>query len=145
MNAQISGFGVELAREEHRGPAQDLIVLAKPLVLGLQLFDRDRLFAGDAGAGPIIDRGLREPAPNGLRRDAFLPGERGDYGGQGGVLLEVLPDEPHAPRAQLGIDLLRHAVHPSGLKQQRHQTRADSVRQRSVGSVAVEMGAEWTA
>ena len=44
-----------------------------------------------------------------------------------GLLLEVLPDEPHAPRAQLGIDLLRHAVHPLGLKQQRHQTRADSV------------------
>src|SRR5699024_11207581 len=51
---------------------------------------------------------------------------RGRRRGQSGVLLLVLAHEPHAPRAQLGIDLLRHAVHPLGLKQQRHQTRPDS-------------------
>ena len=79
-----------------------------------------------AAQGPVVDLGLREPAPHGLARDAFLASHCGDGGGQGGVLLEVLPDEPHAPRAQLGIDLLRHAVHRSGLKQQRHQTWAGS-------------------
>src|SRR5699024_11693598 len=44
----------------------------------------------------------------------------------------MLAHEPHAPRAQLGIDLLRHAVHPLGLKQQRHQTRAGSKRLRTL-------------
>src|SRR5699024_5314659 len=47
------------------------------------------------------------------------------------VLLGVLAHEPHAPRAQLGIDLLRHAVYPLGLKQQRHQTRDGSPHPRS--------------
>ncbi|WP_442878579.1 transposase [Brachybacterium sp. J153] len=46
----------------------------------------------------------------------------------------MLPDEPHAPRAQLGIDLLRHAAHPLGLKQQRHQTRASSRSPRRTGT-----------
>lgn len=102
------------------------VVLPQPLVLGLQPFDLDRLLAGDAGTGPIIDLGLGQPAPNGLPRNALPPGDRGNCGSEGGVLLGVLPNEPHAPRAQLGIDLLGHAVHPSGLKQQRHQARADS-------------------
>ena len=39
----------------------------------------------------------------------------------------VLVDEAHAPRAQLGIDLLRHAVDPLRLTQERHQTWADSL------------------
>ena len=32
-------------------------------------------------AGSVIDLGLREPAPRGLPRGAFLPGERGSEGG----------------------------------------------------------------
>src|SRR5699024_7614973 len=70
--------------------------------------------------------GLGQPAPHGLARDALLTGDRGHRRSHGGVLLGVLAHEPHAPRAQLGIDLLRHAVYPLGLKQQRHQTRDSS-------------------
>lgn len=59
--------------------------------------------ADDAETGPIIDLGLGQPAPNGLARNALPPGERGDCGGQGGVLLlGMVPDEPHAPRSQPG-------------------------------------------
>src|SRR5699024_10050724 len=73
-----------------------------------------------------VDLGLGQPAPHGLARDALLTGDRGHRRSHGGVLLGVLAHEPHAPRAQLGIDLLRHAVYPLGLKQQRHQTRDGS-------------------
>src|SRR5699024_6931599 len=53
-------------------------------------------------------------------------GDRGHRRSHGGVLLGVLAHEPHAPRAPLGIDLLRPAVYPLGLKQQRQQTRDGS-------------------
>src|SRR5699024_9279707 len=99
----------------------------QPLDLGLQAFDLGRLLGRDAGAGPVVDLGLGQPAPHGLARDALLASDRGGRRGQGGVLLGVLAQEPHAPRAQLGIDLPRLPVHPLGLKQQRHQTRADSI------------------
>lgn len=52
--------------------------------------------------------------------------DRSDCSGQGGVFLLVLSNA-HAPRAQRGINLLWHAVNPCGLKQQRHQTWADSL------------------
>ena len=126
MNARISGCGGRAPPRRNRGPAKDLVVLPQPLDLALQALDLGRLFARDTGAGPVVDLGLGQPAPHGLPRDTFLASDRGRRRGQGGVLLLVLPHEPHAPRAQLGIDLLRHAVHPLGLKQQRHQTRADS-------------------
>ena len=53
--------------------------------------------------------------------------DRGRRRGQGGELLGVLAHEPHAPRAQTGIERFRHAVRPLGVKQQRYQTRVDSV------------------
>src|SRR5699024_8049028 len=118
--------GVELPREENRGPTQDLVVLPQPPDLGLQALDLGRLLAGHARTGSVVDLGLGQPAPHGLARDALLTGDRGHRRSHGGVLLGVLAHEPHAPRAQLGIDLLRHAVYPLGLKQQRHQTRDGS-------------------
>src|SRR5699024_4101310 len=128
--------GVELPREENRGPTQDLVVLPQPPDLGLQALDLGRLLAGHARTGSVVDLGLGQPAPHGLARDALLTGDRGHRRSHGGVLLGVLAHEPHAPRAQLGIDLLRHAVYPLGLKQQRHQTRDGSegpMRSRAVG------------
>src|SRR5699024_315553 len=119
-------WGVGLPREETRGPTQDLVVLPQPPDLGLQALDLGRLLAGHARTGSVVDLGLGQPAPHGLARDALLTGDRGHRRSHGGVLLGVLAHEPHAPRAQLGIDLLRHAVYPLGLKQQRHQTRDGS-------------------
>src|SRR5699024_7677560 len=119
--------GVELPREENRGPTQDLVVLPQPPDLGLQALDLGRLLAGHARTGSVVDLGLGQPAPHGLARDALLTGDRGHRRSHGGVLLGVLAHEPHAPRAQLGIDLLRHAVYPLGLEQQRHQARDGSV------------------
>src|SRR5699024_3456636 len=101
-------------------------VLPQPPDLGLQALDLGRLLAGHARTGSVVDLGLGQPAPHGLARDALLTGDRGHRRSHGGVLLGVLAHEPHAPRAQLGIDLLRHAVYPLGLKQQRHQTRDGS-------------------
>src|SRR5699024_2990957 len=118
--------GVELPRQENRGPTQDLVVLPQPPELGLQALDLGRLLAGHARTGSVVDLGLGQPAPHGLARDALLTGDCGHHGTHGGVLLGVLAHEPHAPRAQLGIGLLRHAVYPLGLKQQRHQTRDGS-------------------
>src|SRR5699024_5597796 len=135
--------GVELPREENRGPTQDLVVLPQPPDLGLQALDLGRLLAGHARTGSVVDLGLGQPAPHGLARDALLTGDRGHRRSHGGVLLGVLAHEPHAPRAQLGIDLLRHAVYPLGLKQQRHQTRDGSQRGWRLGISVVPPVSGW--
>jgi len=92
--------GVELPREENRGTAQDLIVLAEPLVLRLQPLDLGRLLGRDAGSAPVVDLGPGQPAPHGLPRDTSLAGHRSGGRGQGGVRLLALAHEPHAPRAR---------------------------------------------
>ena len=43
--------------------------------------DMDRLLRSTKDLNTLIDLGLREPAPRGLPRGAFLPGERGSEGG----------------------------------------------------------------
>src|SRR5699024_11388630 len=98
-----------------------LVTPSTPLT-DLLSFARRSLSSGRAIAAPDAALGLGQPAPHGLARDARLTGNRGHRRSHGGVLLGVITHEPHAPRAQLGIDLLRHAIHPLGLKQQRHQT-----------------------
>src|SRR5690625_5615532 len=52
MNARISGFGVELPREDIEARRKDLFVLPQSLGLDLERLDLGRFFARDTGTEP---------------------------------------------------------------------------------------------
>lgn len=62
MNATVSGCGVELGRDDNRGPAQDVVVLLEAADPGLELADLSQFLARCALALPAVDLGLYHPA-----------------------------------------------------------------------------------
>lgn len=114
--------GVEFPDEESRCPAENLRVFAQPTLLGLECLDLSQRLGRGALALTAVNLGLDHPAAYGLLADAQLLGHDSRSGRERGVLALVILDQPNSSGLQLFIDFLRHVAHPSGLKQERHQT-----------------------
>lgn len=69
------------AREENRGPAEDLVIFLEPPDLGLELLDLSQLLGRGALALPAVDLGLDHPATHGLLPEplAASDGLRGEH------------------------------------------------------------------
>lgn len=80
-------------------------------------------------ADPIVDLSLGKPIISPTLSPHLPGGERGQSRGLDGIPLMSIAHQTRAQRSQVGIDLLRRALHPSDLEQQRHQTRNQSIPQ----------------
>src|SRR5699024_11140993 len=114
--------GVELPREENRGPAHDLQVLGQPPVLGLEARDLGALLGADAGTCSGVDVGLHSPPPDRFLAQSQPAADLVAAGRQRRVLSALLGYHPHRPLLDRGIDFLRHTAILLDSKRMRRKT-----------------------